>query len=207
MADNDTRYDPSTQPSAVPIGSDDVGGVRFQVMKEAWGADGVMTRVDDVNGSRVPVGGAQIGLLTESAPATDTATSGLNGRLQRIAQRLTTTITSGLIALAGEATASVTIAVGTAISAAFDRGGYRSLMVILPATYDGTSMSFQVSDTLGGTYVPLNDFYGNPVTLPVVAASNAYFLPGELSAARFIKLVASTNQLTTDTIMTVVLRS
>lgn len=33
---------------------------------------------------------AQIGSLTETAPATDTASSGLNGRLQRIAQRLTT---------------------------------------------------------------------------------------------------------------------
>ncbi len=39
-------------------------------------------------------GTAQIGSLTETAPATDTASSGLNGRLQRIAQRL-----SSLIAL------------------------------------------------------------------------------------------------------------
>jgi hypothetical protein len=33
-----------------------------------------------------------IGSLTETAPATDTASSGLNGRLQRIAQRLTSLI-------------------------------------------------------------------------------------------------------------------
>jgi hypothetical protein len=39
-------------------------------------------------------GKAQIGSLTETAPATDTASSGLNGRLQRVAQRL-----SSLIAL------------------------------------------------------------------------------------------------------------
>src|SRR5690349_18753689 len=32
------------------------------------------------------------GALTETAPATDTASSGLNGRLQRIAQRLTSMI-------------------------------------------------------------------------------------------------------------------
>lgn len=31
---------------------------------------------------------SQIGIVTETAPATDTASSGLNGRLQRIAQRL-----------------------------------------------------------------------------------------------------------------------
>lgn len=39
-------------------------------------------------------GKAAIGGLTETAPTTDTASSGLNGRLQRIAQRIT-----GLIAL------------------------------------------------------------------------------------------------------------
>lgn len=35
---------------------------------------------------------AALGALTETAPATDTASSGLNGRLQRIAQRLTSII-------------------------------------------------------------------------------------------------------------------
>ena len=34
----------------------------------------------------------EIGILTETAPTTDTASSGLNGRLQRIAQRLTSLI-------------------------------------------------------------------------------------------------------------------
>lgn len=35
---------------------------------------------------------ARIGIVTETAPATDTASSGLNGRLQRIAQRITSLI-------------------------------------------------------------------------------------------------------------------
>jgi len=35
---------------------------------------------------------AQLGSLTETAPASDTASSGLNGRLQRVAQRLTSLI-------------------------------------------------------------------------------------------------------------------
>lgn len=35
---------------------------------------------------------AEIGIVTETAPATDTASSGLNGRLQRVAQRLTSLI-------------------------------------------------------------------------------------------------------------------
>lgn len=37
---------------------------------------------------------ARIGIVTETAPASDTASSGLNGRLQRIAQNLTTLNTS-----------------------------------------------------------------------------------------------------------------
>jgi len=36
----------------------------------------------------------KVGSLTEAAPGSDTASSGLNGRLQRIAQRLSTSITS-----------------------------------------------------------------------------------------------------------------
>lgn len=40
----------------------------------------------------VDVRGAATGIVTETAPATDTASSGLNGRLQRIAQRLTSLI-------------------------------------------------------------------------------------------------------------------
>lgn len=67
----------------------------------------------------------QIGALTETAPATDTASSGVNGRLQRIAQRLTSLIaqipaTLGLKASA--ASMSVVIAsddaqIGTKVTA------------------------------------------------------------------------------------------
>ena len=46
------------------------------------------------NAARVTVGtdDTMVGALAETAPATDTASSGLNGRLQRIAQRLTSLI-------------------------------------------------------------------------------------------------------------------
>jgi hypothetical protein len=111
---------PSTDPSAVPIavdiGSD---GFQYQLTQPAFGPDaGAKTMVDDVDAKRLPVGGAAIGQpgnaaatdttsawsliallkrlanlqgdVVEAAPATDTASSGLNGRLQRVAQRLTT---------------------------------------------------------------------------------------------------------------------
>ena len=68
-----------------------------------------ITDVDIVSG--LPTGGTGtvptlsktntvIGAVNETAPATDTASSGLNGRLQRVAQRLTTMLT-GIVLAAG----------------------------------------------------------------------------------------------------------
>lgn len=47
-----------------------------------------------------------VGAVTETAPATDTASSGLNGRLQRIAQRITTAIAS-LVSIDGKLPATL----------------------------------------------------------------------------------------------------
>lgn len=59
---------------------------------------------------------ARTGSLTETAPATDTASSGLNGRLQRIAQRITSLIAllpASLGPKAGSASLSVVEATPT----------------------------------------------------------------------------------------------
>jgi len=48
----------------------------------------------DASASNQVTGNTRLGDLTETAPASDTASSGLNGRLQRIAQRLTALITA-----------------------------------------------------------------------------------------------------------------
>jgi|GEM_PF-2838741 len=80
------------------------------------------------------------GPVTETAPATDTASSGLNGRLQRIAQRLTTLIT----------------AVGTLVYDSFGalrvntEGGkatYRSGTSTVVMTADGVFLQLQGSGT------------------------------------------------------------
>lgn len=60
---------------------------------------------------------ARTGSLTETAPATDTASSGINGRLQRIAQRITSLIAllpASLGQKAGSASLSVVEAAPTA---------------------------------------------------------------------------------------------
>lgn len=51
-----------------------------------------VVQVDTGGNEVVPATGTQIGAVNEPAPTTDTASSGLNGRLQRIAQRLTSLI-------------------------------------------------------------------------------------------------------------------
>lgn len=55
-------------------------------VKDAAGATVTVATIDSLQ--------APIGILTEAAPVTDTASSGLNGRLQRIAQRVTSLITA-----------------------------------------------------------------------------------------------------------------
>lgn len=59
---------------------------------------------------------ALIGALTETAPATDTASSGLNGRLQRVAQRITS-----LIALVPVSLGQKTMADSFAVTIASDQ--------------------------------------------------------------------------------------
>lgn len=83
------------------IAADDVLSVYFQKIKLDAGGDGVSVPI--IAGSQsasasVPVTSstedvARIGSITEAAPSTDTGSSGINGRLQRVAQRLTSLIT------------------------------------------------------------------------------------------------------------------
>jgi hypothetical protein len=65
----------------------------------------------------------RVGDVEESAPGTDTASSGLNGRLQRIAQRLTSLIAL-LPSSLGIKTAANSLSVAPASDATFSTGGY-----------------------------------------------------------------------------------
>lgn len=89
-----------TAGSGVVIASDDVSSVHYQKIKVDAGGDGVSVPVvagRQADAASLPAAlstedVALIGALTETAPGTDTASSGLNGRLQRIAQRITSLI-------------------------------------------------------------------------------------------------------------------
>ncbi|TYL80171.1 hypothetical protein [Bradyrhizobium cytisi] len=67
------------------------------VVKDGNGAPQTISTIDDLvsvvaTGAKQDTGNTSIGGLTETAPASDTASSGLNGRLQRVAQRITSLI-------------------------------------------------------------------------------------------------------------------
>lgn len=102
MADN-FDFTPGTGATGA---ADDVSGVLYQRVKLDAGGDGVAVPV--VAGTQLAAASLPValssdgtfatlsGALTEAAPATDIASSGLNGRLQRIAQRITSLIASTL---------------------------------------------------------------------------------------------------------------
>lgn len=98
--------------------ADEIGGVLYPRVKVQHGADGSATDVStasplpahlrDSDGTDVALS-AKLGSLTEAAPANDTASSGINGRLQRIAQRITSLIALIPAALTGSGNFKVAV--------------------------------------------------------------------------------------------------
>ncbi len=102
----------------------------------------------------------EAGSLTETAPVSDTASSGLNGRLQRIAQRLSTLITA--LGSPLQAGGTVILGAGSAIAAKFS----------IDQTTPGTTNGVQVIATNSGTT--------SPSAAPTVTAASAYAIGNEV---------------------------
>lgn len=86
-----------------------------------------------------------LGALTETAPASDTASSGINGRLQRIAQRLSSLITAlGSPAQDGTDATGVTMPTGGAGIRGWLSGIYNKLATTIAVTQSG-AWSFSMS--------------------------------------------------------------
>jgi hypothetical protein len=98
------------------------------------------------------------GAVTEAAPASDTASSGLNGRLQRIAQRLTTLI--------GTVSTETTLA---ALSAKFASLGQKAMAGSAPVVIASDQSAIPASQS--GTW-NVNNIAGT-VSLPTGAATSA----------------------------------
>lgn len=124
---------------AAPAQFQAVGG-HTGTTAHAWHVDAAGLGRVDVRASVLPTGAATeakqdaeavlIGSLTETPPATDTASSGLNGRLQRIAQRI-----SSLIALLPVSIGQKTMAGSLAVVVASDQSSIPVAQSALAVTY------------------------------------------------------------------------
>lgn len=131
----------ATQVTSIAAGNNNIGDVDIASSVLPTGAATEATLATRLTESDFD---SKVGSLTETAPATDTASSGLNGRLQRIAERLTTfmvrlpsALVSGRLDVnIGAAPATVTIA---AIPAGTNNIGDVDVLS-LPALPAGTNL-------------------------------------------------------------------
>ena len=137
-----------------------------------------------------------LGTTSETAPASDTATSGLNGRLQRVAQRLTTLIEDIFVTGQSAQTATVNnILTTTSGAAASDLTGYRTASVQVVSTGTAGTFIFEGSnDNTNFQAIPVFSqliVTGTPITAAITATATQliYVFPVNV---RYIRLRIAT---------------
>lgn len=84
--------------------------------------------------------------------------------------------------------ATVVVGASEGAAGALDVRHAAGLQMHVPADVTGQDVAVYVSDAFNGTFVPLNDSAGDPVTI-TIAALNAYDMPEAVYGCHFIKLV------------------
>ena len=137
-----------------------------------------------------------LGTTSETAPASDTATSGLNGRLQRVAQRLTTLIEDIFVTGQSAQTATVNnILTTTSGAAASDLTGYRTASVQVVSTGTAGTFIFEGSNNdINFQAIPVFSqliLTGTPITGAITATATQliYVFPVNV---RYIRLRIAT---------------
>lgn len=92
------------------------------------------------------------------------------------------------------------IAISETKSAAVDLGGFTLCGIILPVM-TGTALSFEVSDAIDGTFVPLKSTTSG-TTLSYTTASSTYAAidPKDFQGVRFLKVVSGSTELAARTL-------
>lgn len=80
--------------------------------------------------------------------------------------------------------------------------GWSFGILYIPSNFDGTELKFHVSDTVSGTFLPVVDPLTGSDLAYTVAASKACPIPPEVFGASWLKLESTTDQATTDTVIT-----
>lgn len=117
-----------------------------------------------------------LGSTSETAPASDTATSGLNGRLQRVAQRLTTLIEDIFVTGQSAQTATVNnILTTTSGAASSELTGYRTASVQVVSTGTAGTFIFEGSNNdINFQAIPVFSqliLTGTPITGAITASA------------------------------------
>ena len=136
-------------------------GVNFDSMRIGDGSgvyleinpDGSVNVVDAAVAGKLDAQAVLIGAVDETAPASDTASSGLNGRLQRIAQRLTS-----LIALLPGSLGQKTMAESLAVTIASNQTAVPISAASLPLPTGAATAAGQI--TTNGLLVSIDDNIG-----------------------------------------------
>jgi hypothetical protein len=135
----------------------------------------------------------QFGSVTEAAPGTDTASSGLNGRLQRIAQRLTALIALLPSAFGANGGLKVDIVgdTGTGATLDTDDGSVAAAQINIPLTI-GMRYRWNGSAWVRGGWTPhaaISAASTNATNLKASAGTIGYITVGNYNAAKcFLKI-------------------
>lgn len=85
------------------------------------------------------------------------------------------------------------IANGQQESAAIDCGGMALCGILLPAAFTGTALTFEVSDAIDGTFVPLKSTTsGSALSYTVAQGTYAAIDPKDFQGVRFLKVKSGT---------------
>ncbi len=84
-----------------------------------------------------------------------------------------------------------TIANGGTVSGEIDLQGRGVVMLILPAAFTGTAITFQSSTTSGGTFQAVYSVANAAMSVTVTQGRNYGIDPADLLGARFLKLVSN----------------
>lgn len=85
--------------------------------------------------------------------------------------------------------AQITVGTTAGASTGVDVRHAAGLQLLIPAGAATQAVAVHCSDSIEGTYVPLNDSAGDPVSIDT-AESQAYDLPEAVYTCHFLKLVA-----------------
>ena len=83
---------------------------------------------------------------------------------------------------------SVSIASGQQVSSIIDCGGFTLCGVIIPAAFTGTAITFQMCDTIGGTFVPVTGVSGSALSYTVAAGKYYAIDPKDFFGIRYLEI-------------------